>query len=95
MFNTHCSAPLLVNYSKYISGVRPHLLFVPMCLSHKLASTNTCRSDTRQEGAEIPERNTTLESLPDDPSIETQLRVQGTEKKTSRDTLTLIGPETR
>ena len=57
-------------------------------------AANTCRFDTREEGSEILERNTTHESPLDDPIIETQRLVQGIEK-TSWDTLTLTGLETQ
>ena len=44
--------------------------------------SNNCRFDTRQEGAEILERNTTHESLLDDPCFETRRLVQEIENIT-------------
>ena len=43
--------------------------------------TSTCRFDTLPKSAGILERNTTLESLPDDPSNGAQRLLQGIEKQ--------------
>ena len=77
--NTHCSELLLGNY-QFVTGVRRDPLFETKMSVIQTRAANTCRFDTREEGSEILERNTTHESPLDDPIIETQRLVQGIEK---------------
>ena len=62
----------VVGKLQYITGVRPDFDVREKMLVIQTCVTYTCRFDTCQESAEIFERNTRTESLPDDTCSETK-----------------------